>query len=81
VRPDDPGSFADGLAAIRNHPAQAREMGRSGAAGVQQHYSVARMADHVTEIYSELLRRSPEPRRSRSISHEGHEEHEARRPS
>jgi glycosyltransferase involved in cell wall biosynthesis len=54
VRPDDPASFADGLAAIRNHPGQAREMGLSGAAGVQQHYSVARMADRVIEIYSEV---------------------------
>jgi glycosyltransferase involved in cell wall biosynthesis len=54
VRPDDPGSFADGLAAIRNRPEQAREMGRSGAAGVQQHYSVARMADRMVEIYSEV---------------------------
>ena len=55
VRPDDPASFADGLAAIRNHPGQAREMGLSGAAGVQQHYSVARMADRVIEIYSEVV--------------------------
>jgi glycosyltransferase involved in cell wall biosynthesis len=54
VRPDDPASFADGLAAIRNHPGQAREMGRNGAAGVQQHYSVARMADRVLEIYGEV---------------------------
>jgi glycosyltransferase involved in cell wall biosynthesis len=53
ARPGDPASFADGLAAIRNHPTQARQMGRSGAAGVQQHYSVARMADRVVEIYSE----------------------------
>jgi glycosyltransferase involved in cell wall biosynthesis len=53
VRPDDPGSFADGLAAIRNHPGQARQMGINGAAGVEQHYSVARMADRMMEIYSE----------------------------
>jgi glycosyltransferase involved in cell wall biosynthesis len=54
VRPDDAASFADGLAAIRSRPEQAREMGRNGAAGVRQHYSVARMADRVLEIYSEL---------------------------
>jgi glycosyltransferase involved in cell wall biosynthesis len=81
VRPDDPGSFADGLAAIRNRPAQAHQLGVNGAAGVQQHYSVARMADRVIEIYSEVLRRTPEPRRTRNITHEGREEHEARRPS
>jgi glycosyltransferase involved in cell wall biosynthesis len=54
VRPDDPVSFADGLAAIRSRPDQAREMGRNGAAGVQQHYSAANMADRVLEIYSEV---------------------------
>jgi len=52
VPPDDPAAFADGLAAIHDHPGQAREMGLSGAAGVQQHYSVARMADRVLEIYA-----------------------------
>jgi glycosyltransferase involved in cell wall biosynthesis len=54
ARPDDAGSFADGLTAIRNHPGQARQMGLSGAAGVQQHYSVARMADRMVEIYAEV---------------------------
>jgi glycosyltransferase involved in cell wall biosynthesis len=54
VRPDDPAGFADGLAAIRSRPEQAREMGRNGAAGVKQHYSVAKMADRVLEIYSEI---------------------------
>lgn len=53
VRPDDPASFADGLSAIRDRPAQAREMGINGAAGVKQHYSVAKMADRVLEIYAE----------------------------
>ena len=54
VRSDDPASFADGLAAIRSRPEQAREMGRNGAMGVQHHYSAAKMADRVLEIYSEL---------------------------
>jgi glycosyltransferase involved in cell wall biosynthesis len=54
VRPNDPGSFADGLVAIRNRPGQAREMGLSGANGVQQHYSVAKMADRVLDIYTEV---------------------------
>jgi glycosyltransferase involved in cell wall biosynthesis len=54
ARPDDAGSFADGLAAIRNHPGQARQIGLSGAAGVQQHYSVARMADRMIEIYADV---------------------------
>lgn len=54
VRSGDPDSFAEGLAAIRRRPGQAREMGRNGAAGVRQHYSVARMADRVLDIYSEV---------------------------
>jgi glycosyltransferase involved in cell wall biosynthesis len=57
VRPGDPASFAEGLAAIHDRPAQAREMGRNGAAGVKQHYSVAKMADRVLEIYSEVTSR------------------------
>jgi glycosyltransferase involved in cell wall biosynthesis len=81
ARPDDPGSFADGLAAIRNNPGQARQIGLSGAAGVQHHYSVARMADQVLEIYSDLVRGAPEPRSARKISHEGHEAHEAKKRS
>lgn len=56
ARPDDPESFADALAAVRDRPDQARQMGRNGAAGVQQHYTVARMADRVLEIYSEVTR-------------------------
>jgi glycosyltransferase involved in cell wall biosynthesis len=68
VRPDDPASFADGLAAIRNHPEQAREMGRNGAAGVKQHYSVAKMADRVLEIYTEVM--------GRDQSHAGRLQHQ-----
>ena len=62
VRPDDPASFADGLAALRDRPAQAHEMGLNGAAGVHQHYSVAKMADRVLEIYGEAVsRKTHEP--------------------
>ena len=81
ARPDDAASFADGLAAIHNNPTQARQIGLNGAAGVQQHYSVARMADQVLEVYSELVGGTPEPRRSPNISHEGHEAHEAKKRS
>ena len=64
VRPGDAASFADGLAAIWSRPEQARAMGLNGAAGVQQHYSVARMADRMIEIYTQTAE-SP-----RSMSHE-----------
>lgn len=55
VRPDDPASFADGLAALHSRPEQARAMGRNGAAGVRQHYTVAKMAERVLEIYAEMV--------------------------
>ncbi len=54
AQPNDPSSFADGLLAIARHPGQARDMGVRGAAGVREHYSVARMADRVIEVYQEL---------------------------
>jgi glycosyltransferase involved in cell wall biosynthesis len=81
AKPDDAASFADGLAAIRNRPAQARQMGLNGAAGVQEHYSVARMADRVIEIYSDLVSGSPERRNAHTIGHEGREAHETRKRS
>ena len=58
---DNPESFADALAALRNRPEQAHQMGQSGAAGVQQHYSVARMAERVLEIYGEVTRAAGQP--------------------
>ena len=54
VKPDDPASFADGLMAVRQHPGQAREMGWRGAAGVREHYTVRRMAEHVLDAYAEV---------------------------
>lgn len=68
ARPDDPASFADGLAAIRSRPEQAREMGRNGAAGVKQHYGVAKMADRVLDIYTEMV--------GRDRSHAGRLQHQ-----
>jgi glycosyltransferase involved in cell wall biosynthesis len=58
VRPDDPASFADGLAALRDRPGQAHEMGLNGAAGVRQYYSVAKMAGRVLDIYAEAASRT-----------------------
>ena len=54
VDPGDPGALADGLLAIRNDPALAEALGRAGAAGVREHYTVARMADQVEAVYREL---------------------------
>ena len=71
VAPNDPAGFADALAAIRNHPRQAREMGLNGAAGVQQHYSVATMAERVLEIYKEVAATAATPASADATIHAG----------
>ena len=55
VTPNDPDSLADGLAAIRQHPGQAREMGDRGAANVRKYYSVNHMAERMMRVYSEVV--------------------------
>jgi glycosyltransferase involved in cell wall biosynthesis len=51
VEPDNPESLADGLLSLWNDRERAAELGRQGAQGVREHYSVARMAHHVLEVY------------------------------
>ncbi len=55
VKPDDAESLADGLLKIYRSPSLAAELGRNGLRAVREHYSVARMADRVTEVYESLL--------------------------
>jgi len=55
VRPDDPDALADGILALRTDPELAASLGRAGAAGVREHFSVERMAERVECIYQELL--------------------------
>lgn len=50
----DPNALADGILAIRNEPPLAEALGRAGAAGVREHYTVSRMADQVEAVYREL---------------------------
>jgi glycosyltransferase involved in cell wall biosynthesis len=54
VDADDPDALADGILALRHDPALAESMGRAGAAGVREHYTVERMADQVEAVYREL---------------------------
>jgi glycosyltransferase involved in cell wall biosynthesis len=51
VEPDNPESLADGLLSLWNDRERAAELGRQGAQGVREHYSVSRMAQHVLEVY------------------------------
>jgi colanic acid biosynthesis glycosyl transferase WcaI len=54
VDPEDPDALADGILALRRDLALAESMGRAGAAGVAEHYTVERMADQVEAVYREL---------------------------
>jgi glycosyltransferase involved in cell wall biosynthesis len=52
VEPDDAESLAAGLDRLWQDPALRAELGRRGAAGVGEHYSVARMAERAEEVYT-----------------------------
>ncbi|HVG28198.1 MAG TPA: glycosyltransferase family 4 protein [Pyrinomonadaceae bacterium] len=56
VEPDDASALAEGLDALRRDRALANALGRAGAAGVREHYSVARMADRALEVYGDVLK-------------------------
>lgn len=55
VEAEDPDALADGILALRQDPALAESMGRAGAAGVREYYTVERMADQVEAVYRELV--------------------------
>lgn len=54
VDADDPEALADGIFALKRDPALAASLGRAGAQGVREHYTVARMADQVETVYREI---------------------------
>src|SRR5690606_25143597 len=54
VPPDDAEALADGLYALLTDRDRAEALGSAGAAGVRQHYDVARMAEGAETIYREL---------------------------
>jgi glycosyltransferase involved in cell wall biosynthesis len=49
-----PADIADALMTIWRDPAQAAALGGRGAEGVRAHYTIARMADRMLEVYAEL---------------------------
>jgi glycosyltransferase involved in cell wall biosynthesis len=59
VAPDDPAGLAAGIYELWKTPARAAELGRSGARGVRQHYSVARMTERALEVYEFVNRQKP----------------------
>ncbi len=54
VAPGDAESLAAGLYELWKNPARAAALGQSGARGVREHYSVARMAERALEVYQEV---------------------------
>lgn len=54
VDADSPDALANGILALKREPELAQSLGRAGAAGVREHYTVERMADQVEVVYREL---------------------------
>ncbi len=57
VEPNDAESLAAGIHSLYQNSELAHDLGRLGAAGVREHYSVARMAERAVEVYSTLADR------------------------
>jgi glycosyltransferase involved in cell wall biosynthesis len=66
VNPDDIDSLAEGIWQLYQDREERARLGRQGAAGVRQHYTIARMADGMVRVYSELT--SPAAEASRESS-------------
>jgi glycosyltransferase involved in cell wall biosynthesis len=54
--PNDAKSLADQLLRLASDRDAARALGRRGAEGVREHYSVARMADRALEVYAAIAK-------------------------
>ncbi len=54
VEPKDSDSLAEELYSLWRNPERARDIGRQGARGVHQHYSVANMAERALQVYASL---------------------------
>ncbi len=52
VEPDDTASLAQGILSLWRGPVLAEDLGKRGAQGVREHYSVSRMAARALEVYA-----------------------------
>jgi glycosyltransferase involved in cell wall biosynthesis len=57
VAPDDPEALADGLHAVWKDRSLAARLGQCAAEGIRAHYTIARSADRMLEVYESLGRR------------------------
>ena len=55
VDADDPEALASGLLEVWRDPVLAAALGAAGAAGVREHYSVARMTERVEAVYRDVI--------------------------
>jgi glycosyltransferase involved in cell wall biosynthesis len=56
VEPDDTQSLANGILTLWRDRGLAEELGRRGAVGVREHYSVARMARRTVEVFESVTK-------------------------
>ena len=52
---EDPRHVADALEALWRDPDRAAALGRAGAAGVRERFTIGRMADRMLEVYEEVV--------------------------
>ncbi len=55
VAPDDTNALADGLHALWTDRQRAATLGQQGSEGVRRHYSIARSADRLLDVYDALV--------------------------
>ena len=55
VEPGNPLSLAEGLYNLWNDPAMRVKLGQSGVEGVREHYSIAKSADRMLEVYERSM--------------------------
>ena len=68
VAPGDASALAEGILKLSDDRALAERLGRAGARGVREHYSIARVADRALEVYEGLLK---ETRSAAEVMHVG----------
>lgn len=55
IHPDDAVALAEAIAWLQDHPAEARQIGETGRAGVARHYAASQSAGQMQEILNTLL--------------------------
>jgi glycosyltransferase involved in cell wall biosynthesis len=67
VAPGDPGGLAANIAALLEDPEGAKRMGEEGAIWVRDRFGQERLADHLTDLYRELVARKRANRRATPV--------------